>query len=138
MLISQSRKALMIDFGYDFITGIPLGTDRALRRRCMYTSRRSSGSTASTGSTGSSPTLPRRSRGGHQPAADGLGDAALGAGVNCRHPEQPLQYDLPCIWYDLIPYDRRLPLETPFTWEEYSFTLHPLPGHTRYAVAIAF
>ncbi|MBK8020836.1 MAG: MBL fold metallo-hydrolase [Chloroflexi bacterium] len=139
VLISQSRKALMIDFGYDFITGIPLGTDRASRRPWLYT-------------------LPALKR---QYGVDRV-DVVLPthfhddhvAGINLLRTvegtqhwapelfadilEQPLQYDLPCIWYDPIPVDRRLPLETPFTWEEYSFTLHPLPGHTRYAVAIAF
>jgi hypothetical protein len=34
--------------------------------------------------------------------------------------------------------DRRLPLDQPIAWEEYKITLHPLPGHTRYAVAVEF
>jgi glyoxylase-like metal-dependent hydrolase (beta-lactamase superfamily II) len=29
-------------------------------------------------------------------------------------------------------------LDTPIPWEEYTLTLHPLPGHTLYAVAIEF
>jgi glyoxylase-like metal-dependent hydrolase (beta-lactamase superfamily II) len=52
--------------------------------------------------------------------------------------ENPEHYDLPCLWYDPIPVDRRLPLETPIQWEEYTLMLYPLPGHTLYAVAIAF
>ena len=52
--------------------------------------------------------------------------------------EHPNDYDLPCLWYDPIPVDKALPLDTPFRWEEYTFTLYALPGHTRYAVAIAF
>jgi glyoxylase-like metal-dependent hydrolase (beta-lactamase superfamily II) len=52
--------------------------------------------------------------------------------------EHPADYDLPCLWYDPIPVDRRLTLGEPFCWEEYTFTLYPLPGHTLYAVAVAF
>jgi glyoxylase-like metal-dependent hydrolase (beta-lactamase superfamily II) len=52
--------------------------------------------------------------------------------------EYPAHYNLPCLWYDPIPVDRSLPLSQPITWGEYTLTLHPLPGHTRYAVAIEF
>jgi glyoxylase-like metal-dependent hydrolase (beta-lactamase superfamily II) len=52
--------------------------------------------------------------------------------------EKPGRYDLPCLWYDPIRVNRRLKLETPIQWEEYTLTLYPLPGHTRYAVAIYF
>lgn len=34
--------------------------------------------------------------------------------------------------------DRRLPLEQPIHWEEYTLTLYHLPGHTYYAVALSF
>jgi glyoxylase-like metal-dependent hydrolase (beta-lactamase superfamily II) len=50
---------------------------------------------------------------------------------------EPHRYDLPCLWYDPVRADRVLPIGTPFTWHEYELTLHELPGHTRYAVAIA-
>jgi glyoxylase-like metal-dependent hydrolase (beta-lactamase superfamily II) len=52
--------------------------------------------------------------------------------------ERPEQYDLPCLWFEPIPVDRRLPLNEPIRWEEYEITLHDQPGHTRYAVAIEF
>jgi glyoxylase-like metal-dependent hydrolase (beta-lactamase superfamily II) len=52
--------------------------------------------------------------------------------------EHPAHYDLPCLWYDPVPVDRKLPLERKLRWEEYEFTLHELPGHTLYAVAVAF
>lgn len=51
---------------------------------------------------------------------------------------RPAHYDVPCLWYEPIPVDRVLPLEEPFQWEEYTFRLHSLPGHTLYAVAIEF
>jgi glyoxylase-like metal-dependent hydrolase (beta-lactamase superfamily II) len=50
--------------------------------------------------------------------------------------EAPAAYDLPCLWYDPVMVDRVLPLELPTRWREYELTLYPLPGHTRYAVAI--
>jgi glyoxylase-like metal-dependent hydrolase (beta-lactamase superfamily II) len=52
--------------------------------------------------------------------------------------EHPAHYDLPCLWYDPISVDRCLPLGHPIPWEDYTLTLHPLPGHTRYAVAVEF
>ena len=42
--------------------------------------------------------------------------------------EQPHRFDLPCLWFDPIPVDRRLPLEQPFSWREYELTPYPLPG----------
>jgi hypothetical protein len=52
--------------------------------------------------------------------------------------ENPLDQDLPCIWYDPVPVDRRLPLNTSFHWHEYEITVHDLPGHTLYAAAYEF
>jgi hypothetical protein len=49
-----------------------------------------------------------------------------------------MHYDLPCLWFDPIAVDRSLPLDVPVTWEEYPLTVHALPGHTHYAVAIEF
>jgi hypothetical protein len=52
--------------------------------------------------------------------------------------ENPLEQDLPCIWYDPIPVDRRLPLNRGFRWHEYEIMVHDLPGHTLYAAAYEF
>lgn len=52
--------------------------------------------------------------------------------------ERPAHYDVPCLWYEPVPPDRVIPLETPFEWEGIPFMLYPLPGHVRYAVAIGF
>ena len=37
---------------------------------------------------------------------------------------------LPCLWYYPILVDRHLLPGSPINWEEYTPTLHPLPGHT--------
>jgi glyoxylase-like metal-dependent hydrolase (beta-lactamase superfamily II) len=50
--------------------------------------------------------------------------------------EDPALYDLPCLWFDPIPVDRVLPFGDSITWHEHELTVHPLPGHTRYAAAI--
>ena len=44
--------------------------------------------------------------------------------------EHPLRYDLPCLWYDPIPVDRRLRFGRPYRWREHEITVHELPGHT--------
>src|SRR5205814_3945480 len=50
--------------------------------------------------------------------------------------DHPENYDLPCLWYEAVTVDRRLPTGIPIPWQEYMLTLHEQPGHTRYAVAI--
>lgn len=139
VLLSDSGKALFIDFGYDFITGIPLGSDRASRRPWLYTipalKRQFGVNTIDV-------VLPTHF---HDDHVAGMNLLQRVEGTQIWSPENfadilenPARYDLPCIWYDPIKVDRRLPLETPIQWEEYTLTLYPLPGHTRYAVAIGF
>jgi glyoxylase-like metal-dependent hydrolase (beta-lactamase superfamily II) len=49
--------------------------------------------------------------------------------------QEPLRFDLPCIWYDPIGVDRELAFGEPVRWREYEITSHELPGHTLYAAA---
>jgi glyoxylase-like metal-dependent hydrolase (beta-lactamase superfamily II) len=46
----------------------------------------------------------------------------------------PWEHDLPCQWYEPIPADRVLPVGESFRWNEYTITVHDLPGHTRFHV----
>jgi glyoxylase-like metal-dependent hydrolase (beta-lactamase superfamily II) len=139
VLLSDSGKALFLDFGYDFITGIPAGSDRASRRPWLYTIPALKAQFDVQKIDVVLPThfhddhvagcnLLRRVEGTEVWAAENFADIL----------EDPARYDLPCLWYDPIPVDRRLPLGKPFPWEEYTLTVHSLPGHTRYAVAIEF
>lgn len=132
-------KALFIDFGYDFITGIPAGADRASRRPWLYTLPALK---AQFGVTQVEVVLPTHYHDDHVAGCNLLraveGTAVWAAENFAEILEHPSDFDLPCLWYDPIPVDRRLPLETPITWGEYTLTLHALPGHTRYAVAVAF
>ncbi|MFM7321742.1 MAG: MBL fold metallo-hydrolase [Armatimonadota bacterium] len=52
-----------------------------------------------------------------------------------EHPDASV---FPCTWPQPIRVDRRLPLGEPFQWEEYTFHLHPMDGHTRFAALIGF
>ncbi len=50
----------------------------------------------------------------------------------------PEAHCFPCNWPQPIRVHRRLPLDESFTWEEYTFRLHPMSGHTRFASLIGF
>jgi glyoxylase-like metal-dependent hydrolase (beta-lactamase superfamily II) len=139
VLLSESGKALFIDFGYDFVTGIAAGSDRASRRPWLYTLPALKAQFSVQKIDVVLPThyhddhvagcnLLRRVEGTQVWAAENFADIL----------EHPARYDLPCLWYDPIAVDRCLPLAQPIPWEEYKLTLYPLPGHTRYAVAIEF
>ena len=138
VLLSERGTAMMIDFGYDMDTGLAAGLDRAARRPWLY----------------SLPALKRQfgidridvvmPTHFHDDHVAGFNLLQRVEGAQVWVPEffadileHPSDYDLPCLWYDPIAVDKRLPLETSIEWEEYTLTLYALPGHTRYAVAIA-
>jgi glyoxylase-like metal-dependent hydrolase (beta-lactamase superfamily II) len=50
----------------------------------------------------------------------------------------PDRYGVPCLWFDPVRAETVMPLGVRIPWEEYELTLHPLPGHTQWAVAIEF
>jgi glyoxylase-like metal-dependent hydrolase (beta-lactamase superfamily II) len=137
VLVSATGGALLIDFGYDLCTGTPSVSDRAARRPLLA----------------SLPAL-RRDVGVervevvvpthyHDDHVAGINLLREVEGAEVWAPEnvapileQPARYDLPCLWFDPVPVDRRLPLGQTFRWHEYELTVHPLPGHTLYAAAI--
>lgn len=49
----------------------------------------------------------------------------------------PMGYNFPCTWPEPINVEPQ-PVGEPIQWEEYTFTLHPMSGHTRWAALIAF
>lgn len=139
VLISQSGKALVIDLGYDFMAGAAAGTDRSSRRPWLYTVP---SLFSKYGVCKIDACIPTHYHDDHVAGFNLLRDT-YGARVLCAESfadilAHPLDYDIPCLWYDPIPVDTWLPLMTPFGWEEYELTLYPLSGHTRYAVAIGF
>ena len=139
VLLSESKKALFIDFGYDFVTGFAAGSDRASRRPWLYTLPALK---AQFGIEKIDVVLPTHYHDDHV-AGCNLLRCAEGTQVWVAENfvdilENPGRHNLPCMWYDPIPVDRCLPLGQAIAWEEYTLTLYPLAGHTRYAVAIEF
>ncbi len=138
-LLSDSGAALLIDFGYDFTTGLPAGTDRSSRRPWLESIpalKRDFGVDRI------EVAIPTHYHDDHVAGFNLLRDVE---GTKVWAPrnmvpmlEQPLRFDLPCLWYDPIPVDRRLPFGRPFRWHEYELTVHELPGHTLFAAAIEF
>lgn len=139
VLISDSGKAMLIDFGYDFVTGMAAGADRAARRPWLYTLEALK---REYGVHKIDVVLPTHYHDDHVAGFNLLRDVE-GAQVWAAENFAPILakpscYDLPCLWYDPIPVDRILPMNCPIQWEEYELTLHELAGHTFFAVAIAF
>jgi glyoxylase-like metal-dependent hydrolase (beta-lactamase superfamily II) len=138
-LLSDSGSALLIDWGYDLWPGTPSGGELATCRPLLE----------SIGAL-------RRNHGVerveiavtthyHDDHVAGLNLLRDVEGTEVWSPENvasilehPERYDLPCLWYDPVPVDRVLRLREPVAWHEYELTMHPLPGHTRYAAAIEF
>ncbi len=140
MLLSESGKALVIDYGYDFGIGCSAaGYDRSARRPWLYNIESLKKQFGVTKTDVALSTLYhddhvagfnllREVEGTQVWAAENFSDLL----------EHPDRYDLPCLWYDPIPVERSLPLGIPFSWEEHEFTLFEQGGHTLYAVAISF
>ena len=138
-LLSDSGAALLVDWGYDAAPGLAWGTEKSTRRPLLTSIdalRRDHGIDRV------EVVVPTHYHDDHVAGINLLREIE---GTELWSPEnfadvleQPRRFDLPCLWFDPIPVDRRLPLEQPFTWREYELTPYPLPGHTFYAAAIAF
>ncbi len=137
VLLSDSGKALLIDYGYDQYYGIPAGSDRASRRPWLYTMpvlRKMYGVSKI------DVVIPTHYHDDHVAGFNLLREVEgtqVWAGANCADVlADPSYHDLPCLWYEPVQVDRIIPLGQPFRWEEHELTLHPLPGHTLHAVAV--
>ncbi|HVX42750.1 MAG TPA: MBL fold metallo-hydrolase [Mycobacteriales bacterium] len=137
VLLSETGNALLIDYGYDNIAGLPIGEDRSSRRpllSCLRSLRRDFGVKRI------EVALPTHYHEDHVAGFNLMreveGTEVWAAETVAPLLTDPLRYDMPCLYYDPIPVDRVLPLGEPFRWHEYELAMHPLPGHTLYAVAI--
>lgn len=137
ILLSDSGKALVVDYGYDLDYGLPAGTDRAARRPWLYTLptlKRQFGVERI------DVAIPTHYHDDHVAAFNLLRDVegtSLWVPANFADVlAHPSRYNLPCLWYDPIEADRVVPLGERISWEEHELVVHPLPGHTLYAVAI--
>ncbi|WP_019179705.1 MBL fold metallo-hydrolase [Microbacterium yannicii] len=136
VLLSETREALIIDYGYDMTTGLVPTQERAARRPWLASLP---ALRELFGVTKISVALPTHYHDDHIAGMPLLRDVE---GTQLWIPENvaptmadPWFEDLPCQWYDPIVADRVLALDEPFTWNEYEITAHPQPGHTLYAVA---
>ncbi len=136
VLLSETREALIIDYGYDMTTGLILGQERAARRPWLASLP---ALRELFGVTRISVALATHYHDDHVaglPLLREIEKTQLWIPENVAPTlADPWREDLPCQWYDPIPADRIIPLEEPFTWNEYTITAHAQPGHTLYAVA---
>lgn len=139
VLLSDSGTALLIDYGYDLSTGVPMGGDRFGMRPwlpSLTALRRDYGVERV------EVAVPTHYHDDHVAGLNLLRDVhgtEVWAGSRvARVLENPEAHDLPCLWYDPIPCDRHIADGGTVRWREYELTVHALPGHTRYATAIGF
>ncbi|MDP8905234.1 MAG: MBL fold metallo-hydrolase [Chloroflexota bacterium] len=138
-LISETGKALLIDYGYDFCPGLAAGTDRASRRPWLYNIDRLK---RDHGVTSIDAVIPTHYHDDHVAGFNLLREVEgtqVWAPANFADVlERPTRYDVPCLWYDPIPVDRSLPVDRTVRWQEYELGIYELTGHTVFAAAIAF
>lgn len=139
-LISDSGKALAIDYGYHSTTSAWNHNASPARRRALLHGLE--GLKAQFGIDQVDVVLVSHFHDDHVcgiPVLQRLHGTECWAAENfadlLAHPEA---HCFPCCWPTAARIDRRLSLDTDFTWEEYTFRLHPMSGHTRFAALISF
>lgn len=140
VLLSDSGGALVLDYGFDMITGFPPPTaDRAARRPWLPSLRVLK---RDYGVDRVEVAIPTHYHDDHVAAfnllRDTEGTQVWAEQSVARILREPRRFDLPCLWRDPIAVDCEVAPGEPVHWREYELTMYPLPGHTLYAVAIAF
>lgn len=138
-LLSESGAALLIDYGFDMITGLPIGVDRSSRRPWLASL---DALKRTYGVDRVEVAIPTHYHDDHV-AGFGLLHEVEGTRIWAAESIAPIlrdprRHDLPCLWFDPLPVDRVIAAGVPVRWHEYELTMFPLPGHTLYAAAIAF
>lgn len=139
-VISDSGKALAIDYGYHSASCAWSGYSRPARRRALLHGLE--GLKAQFGIDRIDVVLVSHF---HDDHVSGIPVLQRLHGTECWTAENfadllahPDAHCFPCCWPVPARIDRRLPLDTEFMWEEYTFRLHPMNGHTRFAALIGF
>ncbi len=139
-LISESGKALAIDYGYHSATCAWSGYSKPERRRAIL--HGIDGLKQKFGIDHIDVVLVSHFHDDHVagiPVLQRLHGTQCWAAENFEellaHPEA---HCFPCCWPNRAHVNQRLALDKPFTWEEYSFQLQPMNGHTRFAALIGF
>jgi len=139
-LVSESRKVLALDFGYD-AAGV-----RFPNRLVSWTRRPLLHSVAAlraaTGAPRVDVVLPTHYHDDHIvgiPLLQRLHGTEVWAGENFADLlERPADFDRPCLWPEPIAVQRRLPLGRPIRWEDVVLTLWPMSGHTEFSTLVLF
>jgi glyoxylase-like metal-dependent hydrolase (beta-lactamase superfamily II) len=136
VLLSDTGEALIIDYGYDVTTGLPLGSDRASRRPWLASIPALRSTYGVTRITAALPTHYHDDHVAGMPLLRAVEGTEIWAPSNVAPIlADPWLHDLPCQWYEPIVADRILPVGESFRWNEHVITVHEQPGHTRFAVA---
>lgn len=138
-LLSDAGAALLIDYGYDMVTGMAGGSDRAARRPWLASL---DALKRTYGVERIEVAVPTHYHDDHVAGfgllSDVEGTEIWAADTIAPILRDPRRYDLPCLWWDPLPVHREVRPGEPIRWREYELTMWPLPGHTLYAAAIAF
>ena len=137
-LISESGKAMSIDFGYNFKTYYVPGKSHISNRRPIL--HGISGLKKRFGIDHIDTTLVSHFHDDHVngiPMLQRLYGTKVWAGTQfSRLREEPMRYDRPCLWHEPIPVANHIPNGETVYWENIPITLHPMSGHTRFATMI--
>ena len=135
LISEEGASAVLIDFGYDAMTGLVPATVFGARRPLRWTAGRAAARSRRRARRGGArDALPRRPRGGLNLMREVTGTEVWAPANVAPILEDPARHDLPCLWFDPIPVDRVLELGRPVAWRGYEIAT-TLPGHTRYAAA---
>lgn len=139
-LISRSGKVLAIDYGYDGLNIANCGIARPQSRRPILHSLETLRNRFGTDRI--DVVLVSHFHDDHVcgiPLLQRLFQTECWAAENFAELlEHPEAHCFPCNWPIPLRIDRRLPFDEVFQWEEYTFRLHPMSGHTRFSALIGF
>lgn len=138
-VVSRNKEVLAIDYGYDML--FRFGSSYPFPRNRMSTLHSLEEIEGLTGSKRIDAVLLTHFHDDHVngiPLLQRLFMTRCYAGENfaeiLSHPER---FSFPCVWpekIEVVP----LPLDVPFEWNEFSFRLYEISGHTRYSTMIEF
>jgi len=142
-ILSDSGKVLAIDYGYNFFLGTycwPAQSKPTTRRALLHSLK---GLKQQLGRDRIDTVLLSHFHEDHTcgvPLLQRLFGTQVWAADNFADlVEFPERHCFPCNWHIPMKVDRRLPVDmSPVRWEEYTFRLAPMDGHTRFAALIAF
>lgn len=137
-LVGRSGRILALDYGYDTV-GVKFPARLAwwTRRPLLHSL---SALKATVGSDRIDTVIATHYHDDHVvgvPTLQRLHGTELWAGENFADLlENPGDYDRPCLWPEPMRVHRRLPLGTPFQWDDVTITLHAMTGHTEFSTLI--